>query len=339
MVVLSQQPIPDTLSGFRTTCKTAVLTQIPVVDLSDGANAARLIVEACRDFGFFKVVNHRVSPELLAELEAEAVKFFKQPPPEKEKSGPPNPFGYGNKRIGVNGDVGWIEYLLFCINHELTAQSPHAAAVPCISHTLRRLVNRYTAATRDLAGEVLEMAAEGLGIKDRGAMSRLVRSQTSDSCFRINHYPPCPEAAPPPMSGVVGFGEHTDPQLVSVLRSNAVSGLQICLKDGTWLPVPPDHASFFFLVGDSLQVMSNGRFRSVKHRVVAGGQKSRLSMIYFAGAPLSAKIEPLASLMGEGEESLYKEFTWSEYKKSAYKSRLGAHRLGLFEKKSINLQP
>lgn len=64
---------------------------------------------------------------------------------------------------------------------------------------------------------------------------------------------------------------------------------------------------------------------------MANGSKSRLSMIYFGGPPLSEKIAPLPSLM-KGEDSLYKEFTWYEYKKSAYKLRLADNRLGLFEK-------
>lgn len=82
--------------------------------------------------------------------------------------------------------------------------------------------------------------------------------------------------------------------------------------------------------------MTNGRFKSVKHRVLAHHTKSRISMIFFGGPPLNEKIVPLASLMAEGEESLYKEFSWCEYKRSAYKSRLGDHRLGLFEKSAAS---
>lgn len=77
--------------------------------------------------------------------------------------------------------------------------------------------------------------------------------------------------------------------------------------------------------------MTNGRFKSVRHRVVANSLTSRLSMIYFGGPPLSEKIAPLPSLM-EGEDSLYKELTWFEYKRSVYNSRLDDNRLGLFEK-------
>lgn len=85
-----------------------------------------------------------------------------------------------------------------------------------------------------------------------------------------------------------------------------------------------------------MQVMTNGRLRSVKHRVMTHTLKSRVSMIFFGGPPLSEKIAPLASVMEEGEESLYKEFTWWEYKSSAYKSRLADNRLGAFAKTPNN---
>lgn len=78
--------------------------------------------------------------------------------------------------------------------------------------------------------------------------------------------------------------------------------------------------------------MTNGRFKSVRHRVLADGLKSRVSMIYFGGPPQKERIAPLPQLMVEGDRSLYREFTWEEYKKAAYKSRLADYRLGQFEK-------
>ncbi|KAL0310545.1 UNVERIFIED_CONTAM: Gibberellin 2-beta-dioxygenase [Sesamum angustifolium] len=69
MVVLSQ-PIVDNLAQFKT-CKPApdIFSGIPVVDLSD-PNAKARVVEACREFGFFKLINHGVSMELFNLLEA-----------------------------------------------------------------------------------------------------------------------------------------------------------------------------------------------------------------------------------------------------------------------------
>jgi len=75
-------------------------------------------------------------------------------------------------------------------------------------------------------------------------------------------------------------------------------------------------------VAPAPQVLTNGRFRSVKHRVVAPeGAQSRLSVIYFGGPAASQLIAPLPQVMRDGEQSLYREFTWGEYKRAAYKTR------------------
>ncbi|KAL0306675.1 UNVERIFIED_CONTAM: Gibberellin 2-beta-dioxygenase 1 [Sesamum radiatum] len=312
---------------------TAFFPGIPLVDLSRPDSKAQL-VKACEEFGFFKVVNHGVPIHLIKELESEALRFFSLPHSDKAKAGPPDPLGYGDKRIGPNGDVGWVEYLLLTTNTHSGYQK-FASIFGEAAENFRRVVNEYVLAVRGMACEILEMLADGLKIQPRNAFSKLLMDEKSDSVFRLNHYPPCPQAQLQDQSNGrnrIGFGEHTDPQIISVLRSNNTSGLQISLKDGSWIPVPPDQTSFFINVGDSLQVMTNGRFKSVRHRVVANSSKSRLSMIYFGGPPLSEKIAPLPALMEGEEDSLYKEFTWFEYKNNAYKTRLADNRLGLFEK-------
>lgn len=115
-------------------------------------------------------------------------------------------------------------------------------------------MNDYISAVKKMTCEVLELIADGLGLEARNMLSRFLRNEKSDSCFRLNHYPPCPELQALSGRNLIGFGEHTDPQIISVLRSNNTSGLQICLRDGTWVSVPPDRSSFFINVGDSLQV-------------------------------------------------------------------------------------
>ncbi|CAN6872306.1 hypothetical protein Bca4012_076787 [Brassica carinata] len=334
MVVLSQPVALDNhISVIPTYKPVPVLTShsIPVVDLTH-PEAKTLIVKACEEFGFFKVVNHGVCPDLMTRLEQEAVGFFALPQSLKNQAGPPEPYGYGSKRIGPNGDVGWIEYILLNANPQLSSAKTSAvfSQSPLI---FREAVEEYMKEVKEVSCKVLEMITEGLGIEPRDSLSKMVRDEKSDSCLRLNHYPTAEEEAEKMVK--LGFGEHTDPQIISVLRSNNTSGLQICMKDGSWVAVPPDHSSFFINVGDALQVMTNGRFKSVKHRVLADTRKSRVSMIYFGGPTLSQKITPLPSLVPKQEDWLYKEFTWSQYKSSAYKSKLGDYRLGLFERQPL----
>lgn len=112
-----------------------------------------------------------------------------------------------------------------------------------------------------MACEILELIADGLKIQQRNVLSKLLMDKQSDSVFRLNHYPPCPELNDGSVDGAprnkIGFGEHTDPQIISILRSNNTSGLQISTRDGNWISVPPDQTSFFINVGDSLQVQKD----------------------------------------------------------------------------------
>lgn len=103
--------------------------------------------------------------------------------------------------------------------------------------------------------------ADGLWVADTSVFSRLIRDVDNDSVFRLNHYPPLtkdrdtsPSFNSSTSSSKVGFGEHTDPQILTLLRSNDVGGLQISLEPGVWSPVPPDPTAFCVNVGDVLQV-------------------------------------------------------------------------------------
>ncbi|KAM0921274.1 hypothetical protein ACQ4PT_007141 [Festuca glaucescens] len=199
------------------------MADVRAVDLSAApgaarAAAARALVAACEEQGFFRVTGHGVPQELVL-------------------------------AIGNGGDLGWIEYLLLCLTSAGTvpAASFPFSTLPCAaaaaaaaaaaspsepSGTLRELLEEYAAAVRRVACGVLELMAEGLGIEPADAISRLVADAESDNMLWVNHYPP----APAQQAGrlLTGFGEHTDPQIISVLCSNGTTGLEIAGHDGAW---------------------------------------------------------------------------------------------------------
>lgn len=128
-------------------------------------------------------------------------------------------------------------------------------------------MNDYIEAVRDLSCDILEMVAEGLWVPDKSIFSKLIEDANSDSCFRINHYPSTSinddQGSNPNLfnhdhhsKARIGFGEHSDPQILTVLRSNDVGGLQILSQDGLWIPIPPDSDKLCVLVGDAFQVIN-----------------------------------------------------------------------------------
>ncbi|KVH99759.1 Isopenicillin N synthase [Cynara cardunculus var. scolymus] len=228
--------------------------KIPTIDLSaKESQVSKLIIEACEEYGFFKVINHGVPHHIIKTMEDESFRFFHKALPEKQRVGPANPFGYGNRNIGLSGDTGELEYLLLQTN-----QNSIANACKLISSAPSKLsytVNGYIAEVRRLACEILGLMAKGLGLPLQ-VFTTLLTDRDTDSLLRLNHYPP-PTAAAAVSSTTnnpIGFGEHSDPQILTLLTSNDVPGLQLSLGNGHWLPVTPDPQAFCVIVGDLLQV-------------------------------------------------------------------------------------
>ncbi|WVZ96986.1 hypothetical protein U9M48_042557 [Paspalum notatum var. saurae] len=345
---LEQIALPSVQRGVAPPPPLAAVPEINLAAATAGdaearSAAARAVARACEEHGFFKVTGHGVPAPLLARVEAAAAAFFALPQRDKERAAatvaPPaaagSSFGYASKRIGAHGDLGWVEYLLLGVTAGAGAatapvalagapMSASADAPPCC---FREVLSEYIGAVRGLTCRVLELMAEGLGLgATPDVFTRLVLDGESDSMLRVNHYPPAPRP------GLTGFGAHTDPQIVSVLRSNAAAGLEISLPDGTWAAVPSDRDSFFVNVGDAMQVLTNGRFRSVRHRVTVSSARPRVSLIFFGGPPPRERLAPLPGLVDrEGGRRRYREFTWKEYKTSVYRTKLADNRLCYFE--------
>ncbi|KAJ1265538.1 hypothetical protein BS78_08G083200 [Paspalum vaginatum] len=320
-------------SSTTTSTTTTRARTIPVIDLSESegpdARAREAVVaqvkSAAETVGFFHLVNHGVPRELLSETLASVRRFHESPAEAKRAYYTRD----AARRVRFNSNfdlfqspaANWRD-TLFC------AAPPRAEELP---PAVRRAVPAYAAAARGVAARVLGLLSEALGLP-RG---RLAAMGCADGASLVcNYYPPCPEP-----HRTMGCSAHSDPSFLTVLLqdAHAQGGLQARLgllgggddeeEDG-WADVPPvagGAPGLLVNVGDLLQLVSNGRFRSVEHRVVANrsSDTARVSVACFCNADIATSTRlygPIAELLassdggdGRGARALYRSVTVPEF--------------------------
>ncbi|CAK9186947.1 unnamed protein product [Ilex paraguariensis] len=65
--------------------------------------------------------------------------------------------------------------------------------------------------------------------------------------------------------------------------------------------------------------MSNGRYKSIEHRVTANGSKNRVSVPIFVNPRPFDVIRPLTEVLENGEKPMYKQVLYSDYVKHFFK--------------------
>ncbi len=141
----------------------------------------------------------------------------------------------------------------------------------------RRTVLEYIDQVTRLGHRALEAIAASLGLAPDYFASRY----TADPLilFRIFLYPSRP--VPADVGALYGVGEHTDYGLLTLLRQDTVGGLQVKTASGWIAPseAAPVPASFVCNIGDMLDRMTGGLYRSTPHRVrVLGCPEASVSL-------------------------------------------------------------
>ena len=272
--------------------------------LGDVGTVATAIDRACRDVGFFYVVGHGVDPALLRRLDTAARAFLSLPEPEKA--------GIAMAR-GGRAWRGWFplggeltsgvpdlkEGLYF--GAELGPDHPRVRAgtplhgpnlFPRHPAELRDAVLAYLDAMTTLGQAVLRGMALGLGRPADWFAGHL----TDDPLilFRIFRYPPAPAGAHERW----GVAEHTDYGLLTLLAQDGNAGLQVRTPSG-WIDAPPRPGSFVCNLGDMLERLTDGRYRSTAHRVRNTSGAERLSFPFFLDPSWDAVVDDAGGTYGD----------------------------------------
>ncbi|KAK2424486.1 2-oxoglutarate (2OG) and Fe(II)-dependent oxygenase superfamily protein [Trifolium repens] len=287
---------------------------IPIIDISnleDDPKVADAICDAAEKWGFFQIINHGVPLKVLDNIKDATYRFFEQPVEEKVKYTKENSqckeVRYGSSFTpAAEKALEWKDYLSMFFVSEAEAQATWPAAC-------RDEVLEYLKSSETLIKRLTTVLMKGLNVReiDETTKSLLMGSKR----VNLNYYPSCPD---PDLT--VGVGRHSDISTLTVLLQDQTGGLYVRAPDGhSWIHMPPISGALVINIGDALQIMSNGRYKSIEHRVAANESKNRISMPIFTNPKPTDIIGPLPQVLASGEKAIYKNVLCSDYAKHFYR--------------------
>ncbi|CAN1230389.1 Protein SRG1 [Linum grandiflorum] len=181
--------------------------------------------------------------------------------------------------------------------------------------TYRDTLDEYSEALKKLAMSILNLMAKALGM-DQTEMNELFEQGWQN--LRLNYFPPCPK---PEL--VMGLNSHSDAVGLTILLqfSNENPGLQI-KKQGRWALVTPLPDAFIVNVGDILEIISNGVYKSIEHRGTVNSVKERLSFATFLSPKLDGELGPAPSLVTPDGPAKFKRIAVKDYFKGLFGKEL-----------------
>uniref|UniRef100_A0A0E0JYH5 Fe2OG dioxygenase domain-containing protein n=1 Tax=Oryza punctata TaxID=4537 RepID=A0A0E0JYH5_ORYPU len=286
---------------------------IPVVDLSrlaGGGDEATKLRAALQNWGFFLLTNHGVEASLMDSVMNLSREFFNQPIERKQKfsnliDGKNFQIqGYGTDRVVTQDQIlDWSDRLHLRVEPK---EEQDLAFWPDHPESFRDVLNEYASGTKRIRDDIVQAMAKLLELDEDYFLDRLNKAP---AFARFNYYPPCSR---PDL--VFGIRPHSDGTLLTILLVDKdVSGLQI-QKGGKWYNVQATPHTLLLNLGDTMEVMCNGIFRSPVHRVVTNAEKERISLAMLYSVNGEKDIEPAAGLLDENRPARYRKVSVGEFR-------------------------
>ncbi|KAG5577167.1 hypothetical protein H5410_057301 [Solanum commersonii] len=233
---------------------------IPTIDLSnfDDLNVEKSIQEAASKWGFFQIINHGISIEVLEDLKDVAHKYFELPAKEKVT--------YFKESYSA-GESVLMFWSAICEKNEKVLEWRDSIKHGCNQQNdsnhwppqTRNQVLEYQMWAKPLAKKLLEVLLKGLNVNEINESLEPLIMGTMD--INTNYYPPCPNP-----SITIGDRRHCD--------------------------INPIKGALAVNIGDSLQIMINDRYKSIEYYVAVDSSRARISVPLFVNPILDSVIGP-----------------------------------------------
>jgi isopenicillin N synthase-like dioxygenase len=297
---------------------------VPVIDIAGvtqsasgdtAQQAVNAIAKACREWGFFQVINHGVPDELIDTVWQQTRAFFSGPAVVKEAilRTRENPWGYYNNELTKNQrDKKEV------FDYTTDGTDPIYGAEnrwPDVGTEFRDSMRAYLEACTRLSLTLLEAFCVGMDLPADFMRNDFAGKHTG--FIRLNYYPIVDPLATGNGQELpdadMGVHHHTDAGALTVLLQDDVGGLQV-FRDGYWHDIPSVPGAFVINTGDMMQVWSNDIYQAALHRVLAMDRSDRYSIPFFFNPAAATEVSPLPSVVTKERPSRYRSINWSDFR-------------------------
>ncbi|KAJ1273367.1 hypothetical protein BS78_06G274500 [Paspalum vaginatum] len=233
------------------------------------------ITKACRDLGYFQVINHGISQSVMDCAVKAASDFFQLPSEIKEEFASEDfrqPVRYDtSSKDGISMSRAFLKHYA----HPLSDWIQYWPQQPPI---YREYMGKYAVEARRVALQLIEAILEGLGL---GKEYLNEKFQEGSQLLSVNCYPKA---------------------------SQVVDRSSNSWRTAQQLP----HALNVHL-GDHMEVLSNGLIKTVVHRALLNSEEARISIASIHGFALDEKVTCAKELVDEQNPQKYKESSFSDF--------------------------
>lgn len=170
---------------------------------------------------------------------------------------------------------------------------------------IREKMGKYTVEVRRVALDILDAILQSLGLHERHLRKKLEEGM---QFVAVNSYP---QLTKPDVNE--GLAPHSDFGFITLLLPSC-PGLEVMEhRTNTWKAVLQPSDALHVHVGDHLEVLSNGRFRSLVHRAFLNCDNSRVSIASIHTFSMNEKVKSAEELVDEQHPKIYRESSFKDF--------------------------
>ncbi|KAB2094158.1 hypothetical protein ES319_A02G137200v1 [Gossypium barbadense] len=280
--------------------------EVPTIDYSllfsenhdERAKSLEHLGKACQEFGFFYLINGVEQSVVEGALKGISDFFELTNQEERREYLKKNPMD--RIRWGFRSHAGENREYLKIVAHP----ENHCPSKPA---SFRGAIGEYFKRMHEVELGLAKAISKILGYEET-YIEKEFKLEAGFDVSAMNLYPPSFQS-----KGSIGVPEHTDPGFFVSLIQDVNGGLQMLTHKGNWVTVNIPRNAIFINLGDHLEILSNGKYKSHIHQVILDNNEvNRISMATLHGPSLDTFVAPASRFIDESHPPAYRGMTYKE---------------------------